>query len=169
MKFISQVLAAVCAMMSLVAISLVAFLAIPITYNAIARMFGHATTWAFQITLYVFIAAGFLANPAALRSGAHFRIKMIHAFLPRMGRALDIFAMLMTIGVSLVLMAAGGAFVFYSWSNHIYSASIFEVPLWIPESAIPIGGLGLFLQTLLLLINGDGIDGTNETNKVSEE
>ena len=51
-------------------------------------------------------------------------------------------------------MAAGSYFAWYSFSNDILSDSLLAIPLWIPQLAIPLGGLGLFLQTLVVLITG---------------
>lgn len=141
--------------MTAVSVVLVALLALPIAYDALMRMAGHPTIWAFQITLYAFIAAGFLANPAAMKSGAHFRITILHQLFPRLRRALNIFAMLMTLFFSLVLIGAGAYFAHYSWSNDIVSAALFEVPMWVPQLALPLGGLGLFLQTLALMLAGE--------------
>lgn len=146
---------AICRAMTAVSVVLVALLALPITYDALMRMAGHPTVWAFQITLYIFIAAGFLANPAALKSGAHFRITVLHHLFPQLSRALNIFAMLMTLFFSVVLIGTGAYFVHYSWTNDIVSAALFEVPMWIPQLALPLGGLGLFLQTLVLLLSGE--------------
>lgn len=134
--------------------TMTALLALPITYEALMRMAGHPTLWVFQITLYVFIAAGFLANPAAMKSGAHFRVTILMTLFPRLRRPLNMFALFMTLFFSLVLISTGVYFVHYSWSNDIVSAALFEVPMWIPQLALPLGGLGLFLQTLALLITG---------------
>jgi C4-dicarboxylate transporter DctQ subunit len=145
----------ICRAMTAVSVTLVALLALPITYDAVMRMTGHPTIWVFQITLYAFMAAGFLANPAAMKSGAHFRVTILHKLFPHLRRALDVFALLMTLLFSVILIGAGAYFVRYSWINNIFSDSLFEVPLWIPQLALPLGGLGLFLQTLAMLISGE--------------
>lgn len=143
-----------CQGMTVAAMVLTALLPLPITYDALMRATGYPTIWVFQITLYAFIAAGFLANPAAMISGAHFRITVLHTLFPRLRRPLNIFAMLVTLVFSVVLIGTGTYFVHYSWADGIVSASLFEVPMWIPQLAIPLGGIGLFISTLVILIRG---------------
>lgn len=144
-----------CRALTVLSMALIAILALPITYEALMRMAGHPTLWVFQISLYFFIAAGFLANPAAMKSGAHFRVTILLTLFPRLKRYLNIFAMLMTLFFSIILIGTGLYFVYYSWSNDIVSASLFEVPMWIPQLSLPLGGLGLFMQTLVMLITGE--------------
>ncbi len=146
--------ASLCRGMTTVSMAVLLMLALPITYDATARAFGHPTIWVFEVSVYALIAAGFLANPVALRTGAHFRVTILHKLFPRLRRALDVFALLMTLLFSMLLIGTGFYFVWYAWHNHILSATMLEVPLWIPQLALPIGGVGLFLQTLALLLSG---------------
>lgn len=141
--------------MTLVSMLLIALLPVPIAYEVIMRAAGYPTIWVFQITLYAFLAAGFLANPAALLSGAHFRVTVLHTLFPRLRRPLNIFAMLVTLVFAMVLTGTGAYFVHYSWSQDIVSASLFEVPMWLPQLAVPLGGIGLFVSALITLIRGD--------------
>lgn len=156
-----------CRVMTGVSLALILLLALPITYDAIMRAFGHPTIWVFEVTVYALIAAGFLANPVAMRSGAHFRVTILQTLFPRWRRALNVFALLMTLLFALILIGAGVYFVWYSWSNAILSATLLEVPLWIPQLALPIGGLGLFLQTLALLLSGRE-PGEDETDIIGD-
>lgn len=143
-----------CRVMTMVSMAVMVLLALPITYEATARAVGQPTIWVFEITLYALIVAGFLANPASMRSGAHFRVTILFNLFPHLRPYLNIFSLLMTLVFSLMLIGAGVYLVWYSYSNAILSATLLEVPLWIPQLAIPLGGLGLFFQTLALLIAG---------------
>ncbi len=145
----------VCGAMGVVAMTIVALLALPITYDATMRTFGFPTIWVFEVSLYALIAAGFLANPLSLKTGAHFRVTILYRLIPGISKVLNIFAMLMTLTFAILIVWAGSYFVHYTWSNSIRSDSLFAVPLWIPILAIPIGGLGLFLQTLIMLLTGE--------------
>jgi C4-dicarboxylate transporter, DctQ subunit len=144
-----------CNAMTSVSVVLLMLLALPITYDATARAFGHPTIWVFEVTMYALIATGFLANPVATRSGAHFRVTLLHKLFPRWRRALNVFSHLMTLLFAAILVGAGIYFVWYSWSNGIRSATLLGVPLWIPQLALPVGGVGLFLQTLAFLLTGE--------------
>ena len=143
-----------CRAMTMVSMTVVVLLALPITYEATARAFGNPTIWVFEITMYALIVAGFLANPVAMRSGAHFRVTILFKLYPGLSPYLNVFSLLMTLLFSVMLIGAGSYFVWYSYTNDILSASLLEVPLWIPQLALPLGGLGLFVQTLALLITG---------------
>ncbi len=145
----------VCRAMTAVSTATVLLLALPIAYDATMRYFGRPTIWVFETSMYGLIVAGFLANAAAMRSGAHFRVTVLMKAFPRWRRALNLFSLAMTLLFALLLTAAGCYFVWYSWSNDIVSATLLEVPLWLPQLALPLGGLGLFLQTLLMLLTGE--------------
>jgi len=153
--------------MTVASVAIVMALALPITYNALLREFRHPTIWAFEITEYALIVAGFLGNPLAMKSGAHFRVTLLLEWFPRLRPALNAFSLLMTLVFALFLIGTGTYFVWYSWSNHILSGTILNIPLWAPQIGIPLGGLGLFLQTFVLLITGRE-PGEGETDKTDQ-
>lgn len=141
--------------MTAISIALMILLCLPITYEALARTFGMPTIWVFETTLYAFVFLGFLGNALAVRHGAHFRVTLLVELFPRARRALDLVAQGATLLFALLIIAAGIYFMSYSISNEIVSATLLEVPLWIPQLAIPLGGLGLFLQTLVQMVSGE--------------
>jgi TRAP-type C4-dicarboxylate transport system permease small subunit len=67
----------------------------------------------------------------------------------------DLLAKITTLVLALLIIASGAYFMWYSISNGIVSASLLEIPLWIPQLAIPLGGFGLFIETLIQLITGE--------------
>lgn len=146
--------------MTAVSIGLMLILCLPIAYEALMRALGRPTVWVFETTLYLFIFLGFLGNALAIKSGAHFRVTLLIQIFPRWQRMFDLIAFGTTLLFAVLIISAGSYFVWYSWSNDILSASLLEIPMWIPQLAIPIGGLGLFLQTLVTLVEGD--DPTDE-------
>lgn len=141
--------------MTSVSIALMLVLCIPVTYEAVARYFGAPTIWVFETTLYAFIFLGFLGNALAVRSGAHFRVTLLIQAFPRYKRFFDLIAHGATLMMAILIITAGGYFVWYSYTNAILSATLLEIPLWIPQLAIPIGGIGLFLQTLVVIARGE--------------
>lgn len=138
-----------------VSIVLMLFLAIPIAYEAIMRSFGYPTIWVFETTLYVFIFLGFLGNVLAIKAGAHFRVTFIPELFPRARRAFDLLAHFSVLLFAVLIIASGTYFAWYSWSNEIVSDSLLEIPMWIPQLSVPLGGLGLFLQTLVSIATTD--------------
>lgn len=154
-KLFVRACAAGCRVMTWFSVAIVMFLAFPVAYDAVMRSFGRPTIWAFEVTLYMLIAGGLLANAVALETGAHFRVTLLVTLFPSWRRALNIFSLSMTLLFSVIIFCAGCYFVWYSWSNNILSNSLLEVPLFIPQLALPLGGLALFLQALILLITGE--------------
>ncbi len=135
-------------------IAIVGLLPFPIAYDAVARSFGHPTLWVFETTLYGLVAAAFLTNGLALAGGAHFRITFLGQVFPGARKALDIVALLITLAFALTLIFASARFVAYSWHFHIRSNTLLSVPQYLPELALPLGGLALALQTLAQLLRG---------------
>jgi C4-dicarboxylate transporter, DctQ subunit len=147
-------LEAVARAMAWVGIAIVGLLPFPIAYDAAARFMGHPTLWVFETSLYALIAAAFLANGMTLADGAHFRITALGHLWPRARKGLDIAALLVTLAFALVLIYASARFVQYSWDFNIRSNSLLSVPEYLPELALPIGGLALAIQTLAQLLRG---------------
>jgi C4-dicarboxylate transporter DctQ subunit len=141
--------------MTAVSIVLMIVLCIPITYEAVARAFNSPTIWVFETTLYAFVFLGFLGNALAVQTGAHFRVTLLIELFPARRRLFDLIAQFTTLAFAILIIASGIYFMWYSISNRIVSATLLEVPLWIPQLAIPLGGLGLFFETLVQMITGE--------------
>lgn len=135
-------------------LALMLLLALPIVYDAVMRALGYPTIWVFETTLYAFIFIGFLGNALAVKRGAHFRVTILAQTFPRLKGTFDLISNLSVVTFALLVIASGAYFAWYSWSNDIASSTLLEVPLWIPNLAIPIGGLGLLLQTLVTMACG---------------
>ena len=140
--------------MAWIGVAFIGILPFPIAYDAIARFFGEPTLWVFETSLYVLVAAAFIANGMTLADGAHFRITMLGYLWPRAKKKLDIAALVVTLLFALTLIVASARFVQYSWDFHIRSNTLLSVPQYLPELALPIGGVALALQTLAQLLRG---------------
>ncbi len=138
--------------MSLAAVAVIAALAFPIFYDALARKAGSPTTWVFEVSQYGLIAGAFLANAYALQRGNHFRVQVVFGIFPKLRRAFDDLSLLATLAFGAVILYAGGMLVHYSYANAIRSATLFDVALYIPQAVVPLGGLALVLQALAMLI-----------------
>lgn len=152
MRTLARFLERVGQIMSVVAIAVVAALAFPIFYDALARKAGIPTTWVFEASQYALITGVFLANAYALKHGNHFRVQLLFSVFPRLRRAFDDLALAVTLAFGAIIALGGGMLVHYSYVNGIRSASIFDIPLYIPQTMIPLGGLALVLQAAALLI-----------------
>jgi TRAP-type C4-dicarboxylate transport system permease small subunit len=154
MVLVAQIIGKV---MTVLSITLMIVLCIPIAYEAIARSFNAPTTWVFETTLYAFIFLGFLGNSLAVRSGAHFRVTLLMDIMPKYTNVFNWIAQIATMLFALLIMSAGVYFVNDMIQNEIVSATLLEIPLWIPATAIPLGGLGLFLQTFVQMVTGEAV------------
>ncbi len=152
MRALASYLERIASIMSVAAIGVVALLAFPIFYDALARKAGHPTTWVFETTQYALIAGAFLANAYALRHGNHFRVQVAFGMFPRLRRAFDDLALASALAFGAIVAFAGGMLVHYSYANDIRSATIFSVPLYLPQLMIPLGGTSLALQAAAMLI-----------------
>jgi TRAP-type C4-dicarboxylate transport system permease small subunit len=138
--------------MSVAAIAIVAALAFPIFYDALARKAGAPTTWVFEVSQYALIAGAFLANAYALKRGNHFRVQLLQTALPGARRALDDLSLVVTMLFGAIIAFGGGMLAHYSYVNGVRSASILDIPLYIPQAMIPLGGAVLMLQAAALLL-----------------
>ncbi|TXF10968.1 TRAP transporter small permease subunit [Pelomicrobium methylotrophicum] len=142
----------ICKLLNGIAVLVTALLAFPIFYDALARKAGAPTTWVFEMSQYALITGSFLANASALKQGNHFRVQLMFSLFPRWKRLLDDLALAATLAFGLVVLVAGGMLTHYSFVNGIRSASIFSVPLYLPQMMVPLGGLALVLQALAMLV-----------------
>jgi TRAP-type C4-dicarboxylate transport system permease small subunit len=122
------------------------------------RAGSRPTIWVFEVTLYGLIFLGFLGNTLALQKGAHFRVQLLCQVFPKLKPTLDFFSKFMTLLFSVLIFTSGLYFIWYSVTNSIVSASLLEIPMWIPQLAIPLGGLGLFFETLSQLIQKESTE-----------
>lgn len=152
MRELARVLEGIGRGLSVAATAVTILLAFPIFYDALARKAGAPTTWVFDVSQYALITAAFLANAYALRRGNHFRVQILLSLWPRARRALDDLALLVTLAFGAVIVIAGWKLMYYSYENGIRSATIFDIPLFLPQLMIPLGGLALMLQALAMLI-----------------
>jgi TRAP-type C4-dicarboxylate transport system permease small subunit len=143
--------------MTFISICLMVLLCLPIAYEAVMRSFNAPTIWVFETTLYAFIFLGFLGNALAVKSGAHFRVTLLMDLFPNQQRVFNLISELSTLLLALLIISSGAYFVNNMVQMEIVSATLLEVPLWIPALAIPIGGFGLFLQTLVQMITGETV------------
>jgi C4-dicarboxylate transporter DctQ subunit len=162
-KRLAAQLEAIARAMAWVGIAIVGLLPFPIAYDAVARFFGEPTIWVFETSLYALVIAAFLANGMALAAGAHFRITVLGHLWPHAKKGLDIAALLVTLAFALTLIFASARFVQYSWDFDIRSNTLLSVPQYLPELALPIGGLALAVQTLAQLLRGEMVGDENES------
>lgn len=136
---------------------LVLLMALPLAYNAVLRKVGHPTDWTFDAGLYMLSMAAFLAAPHALETGHHFRITFLVERFPKVGRYLEIISSMIVMVFGIFLAVAGGQLAYSSLINNTRSISPMEVPLFWPQLVVPLAGVAIAVEALLLSFRTDRI------------
>ena len=126
--------------------------AVFITYEVIMRyIFNAPTIWVQEVTIYLTILSGFLALAYALKENAHVKVDFVSVHLRgRTALALEILAALMAILFVAVLGWEGIVMALKTFEAHEHSPTLLRVPVWIPQSFIPLGAALLLLEYLRL-------------------
>jgi TRAP-type C4-dicarboxylate transport system permease small subunit len=131
--------------------------------NVIGRYFFNASIyWAEEVMLFLMVGCVFLGNGAVAWSGRQIRMDVIVAMMPpKLRDALNLLAELAFIGTAFLIVSFSMPVIrdLYNFDQRSQSA---EIPLYIPQSLIPIGlAIMAFLVVLRLITGGDrGAGGT---------
>jgi TRAP-type C4-dicarboxylate transport system permease small subunit len=108
--------------------------------NVVGRyVFSSPISWGEEVMLYLMIVGVFIAVPAVTWDGAHLRMDLLARALPPLGRRI-----IETLA-DLISLAVAGLFVYVSVPIVLQLAEFnqrsdaAEIPVAIPQSAIPIG------------------------------
>lgn len=152
----SRILDGATRVFTLASATIVAALAIPVAYDAISRSLRHPSIWVFDVSLYLMIAAAFLGNAYALRTGSHFRMLMfVDMAGPSVRRWADRISFAVTLAFGLAMTWLSASYVAENYEMGYTSGTLFDAPLWIPQLAMPLGGLSLALEALRCLLRDD--------------
>jgi C4-dicarboxylate transporter DctQ subunit len=112
-------------------------------------LLGQPQTWSDELVGYLMVSMVMLGAAEALRRGEHIEVDLLTERLTqRWRRIAKIWGQIATAFVASVLMVAGGEMVAFSASVGLLSDGYLEVPMWIPQLAVPLGA-GLLLLTAL--------------------
>lgn len=125
--------------------------------NVIGRYFFNASIfWAEEVMLYLMVGCVFLGNGIVAWSGRQIRMDVIVAMMPERAReALNLLAELVLIAVALAIIVFAFPVIrdLYGFDQRSQSA---EVPLYIPQSMVPIGlGIMAIMVAIRLLTGGE--------------
>jgi TRAP-type C4-dicarboxylate transport system permease small subunit len=106
-----------------------------------------------EMTGFLVVAMVMLGAAEAYRRGDHIRIDLLTERLgPTGARWVDVLSHLAVAAFAANLLRTGLHTVEFSYNFEAYSAGYLEVPMWIPQSALVIGGALLLAMALLKLI-----------------
>lgn len=110
----------------------------------VGRWFGFLVPSADEFAGFAMAACFFLALPFTLQSGGHIRVSfLLEGVAPRLRHALELFSTV--IGTAVVAYAAWYA-IDMVWSSWVFGDRAFgmiPIPLWLPQSGLAIGLVGL--------------------------
>jgi len=153
---INRLLDIIARVLTMASAAIVAILAVPVAYDAISRSLRHPSVWVFDVSLYLMIAAAFLGNAYALRCGSHFRMMMfVDMAGPKLRHWADRIAFLVTFLFALAMVWLSAGYVAENYELGFTSGTLFDAPLWIPQLAMPLGGLSLAAEALRRLVLDD--------------
>jgi C4-dicarboxylate transporter DctM subunit len=123
-----------------------------IVFEVIMRfVFSRPTSWATEISGFLTIVASFLLFSYTLQEKGHTRVDFVTAHLsPGSILVLEIFTSVLGLVYCAVLTWYGGRMAYSSWGMGELSQTL-RIPLWIPQSFLPVGGLLMFVQLLRFL------------------
>lgn len=125
-----------------------------IGYSVFMRYFlGTPVTWTDELSGYLVVATVMLGTGEALRRGDHIAVDLVTSKLQARGRRLvDVWANLAVIAVAVTLLISTRETLSYSYNFDILSTGYLEVPMWIPQSILVVGGVLLVLAAVLKIL-----------------
>jgi len=117
-------------------------------YEVIMRyIFNAPTSWAQEVSIYLFMWTMFAGAAYTLEQGKHVRIDLlIYRLSPAARRRLEIFTGALGLIFSLVVTYQGYEMVMAAFKYHKLSATPLRFPMWIPQASLPVGFLLLSVQ-----------------------
>lgn len=132
-----------------------------IFYEILSRsLFNAPTTWATELTIYAIIGSCFLGSAYAVRENAHIKVDLLLHNVPlSIRRVMLMISCILGLLFGILCTWFGFEHVKQSMELGFTSASLLRIPMYIPESLIPIGGLLLSFAFALQWVdyyNGKG-------------
>ena len=124
-----------------------------ITWGVIARYFLFPSHWVEPVSVYMFIAAAFLAMPYAMKKMDHIRVDLIVSKLPgNLARITDTITLTLAVVFFFYLTWRGFELASSSYTRNTKDLSIIQVPLWIPQIFLAVGSILLTLSIIRQII-----------------
>ena len=151
--FVSAVTGLSAAAARIAAILVIGMLAI-IGYGVVERyVLGTPVTWTDELTGYLVVVIVMFGAADTLLRGEHISVDLLTA--ERRGitkKVIGIWGDIAVILVAVTLLIATKATLSYSYNFKILSNGYLEVPMWIPQSSMLIGGVLLLLAAVIRII-----------------
>ena len=114
---------------------------------ALRYILVEQTIWQTEFVTYLLLSATFVGAPYLLLTKGHVNVDLVPLYLGRKARfGLALMASTLSLLFCILIAWLGFEFWLEAWTNEWYSDSMWEVRLWIPYMAMPIGFGVLSLQ-----------------------
>ncbi len=128
------------------------FMAVLITADVLLRMMKMPIQWAFEMTQWLSATMALLGGGYALLKGGHVKIDIIYKRFPLRTRAvLDIVTSVLFYVLVLILVWQGSIITYESFLTKATTGAQLDPPMWIPQLLVPLGGLLIGLQGIVVL------------------
>lgn len=149
---IVEILSKLCGIVA--AIMLVVSVVVVCHMVVIRYALGESSVWQTEFVTYLLIAVTFVGSPYVLMTRGHVFVELLPMSLsPRPRYYLALFAYSVAVLFCVLVAWVGWELFYEAWDNQWYSDTVWEVRLWIPYLAMPIGFGILSLQYLVDIIN----------------
>ncbi len=129
--------------LAVIASALLIAASIVITYSVLYRALGHSTYWELEFSVYMMVAALFLASPYTLKTKGHVAVDLLGHYLPeRSQRALALTVAVAGLLVCLYLAWISGMLTYESFVKGERTESTWRPLKWPLYLMMPVG-LGL--------------------------
>jgi TRAP-type C4-dicarboxylate transport system permease small subunit len=136
-----------------VASVLLGLAALVITWSVIYRALGASTYWEIEFSVYMMVAALFLASPYTLHTRGHVAVDLLsHLLPPRMARGLGVAIAVIGLLVCTYLAVAGGMLTVESFARGEHTESTWAPAKWPLFLTMPVGLALTALQYVAELI-----------------
>lgn len=148
MKQLDRVLSSVENVLAASALGLAAIISI---INIIIRQFGQAWFWTEEAVIYLIIFSTFLGAVITLRHNEHVSVDILGVFFKEKGKKwLALLAGLVTLAYLGIMAVLGWMLLFEPFSSTTVTP-VLKLPLWVVESAVPIGMTLMFLRAIEMI------------------
>ncbi len=136
----------------------VLLMGIIVTYEVVMRyVFRAPTTWVLEISIYLTIGSVFLGGGYALKEKMHINVDVVtRYFSQRTQVLLQVICLLITGIYCAVLTWFGAEMALKSFRLGEVSPTVLEVPVVIPHSFVPIGGVLILIEVIRQILEGIG-------------
>jgi TRAP-type C4-dicarboxylate transport system permease small subunit len=129
------------------------FMAFLIVADVILRMMKMPIQWAFETTQWLSATMALLGGGYALLKGGHVSIDLVYKrFSLRTRAILDIFTSVLFYVLCFVLIWYGSIVAYESFLTKATTGAQLDPPMYLVELLIPIGGLLIGLQGIVILV-----------------